>query len=173
MSGQSHNVTPVFVVVMGVSGSGKTTIGRALASRLGWRFYDADDHHPASNVEKMRQGTPLTDEDRAPWLAALRRVIDASIENREPGILACSALKQRYRDVLTGPRLRFVHLRGDLASIRARMEGRQHFMPVKLLESQFLALEEPVDAIVVDVTLSVEAQVDYIVAALKEATGPT
>ncbi len=158
---------------MGVSGSGKTTIGRALASRLGWQFHDADDHHPASNVEKMRQGIPLTDADRGPWLASLRKIIDASIESHEPGILACSALKQRYRDTLTRPGVRFIYLRGDLASIRARMEGRQHFMPVKLLESQFLALEEPVGAIVVDVALPVETQVDYIIAALTEAAGPT
>jgi len=158
---------------MGVSGSGKTTIGRALADRLRWRFDDADDHHPASNVEKMRLGTPLTDADREPWLTALRKIIDASIKSREPGILACSALKQRYRDVLTVPGLRFVHLRGDLAIIRARMEGRQHFMPVKLLESQFLALEEPRDAIVVDIALSVDAQVAVIEAALQDAAGLT
>lgn len=158
---------------MGVSGSGKTTIGRALAQRLGWRFHDADDHHPDSNVEKMRQGIPLTDVDRGPWLAALRKIIDASIESGAPGILACSALKQRYRDTLAGPGVRFVYLRGDLATIRARMEGRQHFMPVKLLESQFLALEEPSDAIVVDVALSVEAQVDVVLAAINAAAGPT
>lgn len=158
---------------MGVSGSGKTTIGRALAERLGWRFHDADDHHPASNVEKMRQGIPLTDTDRGPWLASLRTIIDASIESREPGILACSALKQRYRDTLTRPGVRFIYLRGDLDSIRARMEGRQHFMPVKLLESQFLALEEPADAIVVDVALSIEAQVEMIAAVLADGTGTT
>jgi gluconokinase len=117
----------------------------------------------------MRQGIPLTDADREPWLASLGKIIDASMESREPGILACSALKQRYRDTLTRPGLRFIYLRGDLASIRARMEGRQHFMPVKLLESQFLALEEPADAIVVDVALSIEAQVDYIASALAES----
>ena len=158
---------------MGVSGSGKTTVGRALARRIGWQFHDADDHHPAANVEKMRQGIPLTDADRAPWLASLRQIIDASIARGEPGILACSALKQRYRDTLTRPGVRFIHLRGDLATIRARMEGRQHFMPVKLLESQFAALEEPAGAIVVDVALSVEAQVDTIVAALTSAADPT
>lgn len=158
---------------MGVSGSGKTTIGRALAHRLGWPFHDADDHHPAANVEKMRQGIPLTDVDRGPWLTALRKIIDASIDKGEPGVLACSALKQRYRDILSVPGLRFVHLRGDLATIRARMEGRQHFMPIKLLESQFLALEEPADAIVVDVALSVDAQVDTILAAINAAARPT
>ena len=157
---------------MGVSGSGKTTIGRALAQRLGWRFHDADDHHPAANVAKMRQAIPLTDTDREPWLASLREIIDRSIEGGDQGVLACSALKQRYRDTLTRPGVRFVYLRGDLASIRARMEGRQHFMPVKLLESQFAALEEPADAIVVDVALSIEAQVDYITSALTGAHGP-
>jgi gluconokinase len=158
---------------MGVSGSGKTTVGRALAERLGWGFHDADDHHPASNIEKMRQGVPLNDADRAPWLSALRAIIEVSIARGAPGILACSALKQRYRDALAGPGVRFVFLRGDLATIRARMEGRQHFMPIKLLESQFAALEEPADAIVVDVALTVEAQVDCVVAALKAAANPT
>ena len=111
--------------------------------------------------------------DRGPCLTALRKIIDASIDKGEPGVLACSALKQRYRDILSVPGLRFVHLRGDLATIRARMEGRQHFMPIKLLESQFLALEEPADAIVVDVALSVDAQVDTILAAINAAARPT
>ena len=161
MLNSSH--LPGFIVVMGVSGSGKTTVGRALAETLNWRFHDADDYHPAKNVEKMRRGTPLDDDDRAPWLAALRRIIDASIANHEPGVLACSALKQRYRDALAADGVRFVYLRGDAETIRSRMEQRNHFMPPALLASQFAALEEPRGAVAVDITLSVEAQVNAIV----------
>jgi gluconokinase len=166
VNGETQQRVTTFLVVMGVSGSGKTTVGKALAARLGWRFHDADDHHPAANIEKMRQGIALNDADREPWLAGLRAIIDDASARAAPGILACSALKQRYRDALAGRAVRFVYLRGDLATIRARMEGRQHFMPVKLLESQFAALEEPTRAIVVDVAMTVEAQVDLVVAAL-------
>lgn len=160
------NALPQFFVVMGVSGSGKTTVGRALAETLNWHFHDADDYHPAKNVEKMRRGTPLDDDDRAPWLAALRRIIDTSIADHEPGVLACSALKQRYRDALAADGVQFVYLRGDAETIRARMEQRNHFMPPALLASQFAALEVPSDAIVVDITRSVEAQVNAIVGAV-------
>ena len=156
---------PAFLIVMGVSGSGKTTVGRALAARLGWAFHDADEHHPAENVAKMARGIPLTDADRGPWLASLCALITRAMGAGECGVLACSALKQRYRDVLSIPGVRCVHLRGDIALIRARMEARAHFMPVALLESQFAALEAPLDAIVIDIEPPVDVQVEAIVAA--------
>jgi gluconokinase len=146
------------IVLMGVSGSGKTTVGKALAGQLGWTFLDADDFHPAANVEKMRRGTPLTDEDRRPWLAALRERIDAACERGEDVVLACSALKHSYQEYLEKhePELvRYVHLRGSEELIRRRLAARKgHFMNPKLLHSQFEALERPVapDDVEVDIT---------------------
>jgi gluconokinase len=134
------------VIVMGVSGSGKSTIGGMLASRLHWEFEDADWFHPASNIEKMHQGIPLTDEDRWPWLDAVAAWIDATRQSSGHGVIACSALKRRYRDVLIGDRddVRLVYLRGEGALIARRIATRhEHFMPPKLLHSQFEALEEP------------------------------
>jgi gluconokinase len=158
----------VIVVVMGVSGSGKSTVGAALAAALGWPMIDADDLHPPENVAKMAAGTPLTDEDRWPWLD---RVVDALRDSTAGGgsvVLACSALKQRYRDRLArAGDVRFVHLRGEPGMIAARLATRRHrYMPATLLASQFAALEPPAEAIDVDISESVEQQVQAIIAAL-------
>jgi gluconokinase len=134
------------VVVMGVSGSGKTTVGVELAKALGWRFQEGDALHPAANVEKMRHAIPLTDEDRWPWLDAIAAVIDGWRATGEHGVLACSALKRSYRDVIIGGRgdVALVYLQGSKELIAARMAARHdHFMPVALLDSQFATLEEP------------------------------
>jgi carbohydrate kinase (thermoresistant glucokinase family) len=134
------------IVVMGVSGSGKSTVGELLAERLGWPFGDADEFHPPANIEKMRSGVPLTDDDRWPWLEAIAAWIDEGRTSGKPRVVGCSALKRRYRDVLIGPRrdVRLVYLQGTKAVIAARMAARRdHFMPPALLDSQFAALEEP------------------------------
>ena len=141
------------IVVMGVSGSGKTVVGRLLAADLGWEFRDADEDHPAANIAKMRSGVPLTAEDRVPWAAALRGRIRGWLSSGRGAVLACSALTRAIREELrTGDdRVRFVYLKGGEAGIRARMkERRGHFMPASLLKSQFETLEEPADAVVVD-----------------------
>jgi gluconokinase len=137
---------PAVVIVMGVSGCGKSTVGALLALRLGWEFEDADWFHPASNVDKMHSGIPLTDEDRRPWLGAIAAWIDTTRHSGGHGVIACSALKRRYRDVLIGDRgdVRLVYLKGDEALIARRIATRhEHFMPRSLLHSQFEALEEP------------------------------
>lgn len=137
---------PSVLIVMGVSGSGKTTVAALLAGRLGWEYGDADDFHPAANVRKMHGGTPLTDEDRWPWLATMAAWIDATRAVGRHGVLACSALKRAYRDVLVGSRsdVRLVYLRGDKALIASRQAARHnHFMPASLVDSQFATLEEP------------------------------
>ena len=131
---------------MGVSGSGKTTIAALLAGRLGWEFGDGDDFHPPANVAKMHGGTPLTDEDRWPWLHAMAAWVDATRGGGRHGVLACSALKRAYRDILVAnrPDVRLVYLQGSKALIGQRQAARQgHFMPPGLLDSQFAALEEP------------------------------
>jgi gluconokinase len=134
------------VVVMGVSGSGKTTIAALLAGRLHWEFEDGDWFHPAANVDKMHNGHPLTDEDRRPWLQAIAAWIDETRRAGGHGVVACSALKRRYRDVLIGARadVRLVYLKGEEALIARRIAARHgHFMPAALLHSQFEALDEP------------------------------
>jgi gluconokinase len=139
-------IMPRVVVAMGVSGSGKTTVGVELAKALGWRFQEGDALHPAANVEKMRDAIPLTDEDRWPWLDAIAAVIDGWRATGEHGVLACSALKRSYRDVIIGGRgdVALVYLQGSKQLIAARMAARHgHFMPVALLDSQFATLEEP------------------------------
>ena len=142
------------IVVMGVSGSGKTTVGAKLAQELGWSFYDADDFHSEANREKMAQGMALNDEDRAEWLASLRGLIRKHLEEGSSCVLACSALKQRYRDTLAvNEKVRFAYLRGSFEQIETRMKRRKdHYMPVQLLQSQFEALEEPLDAVIVDIS---------------------
>lgn len=150
--------TPV-VVVMGVSGCGKTAVGSRLAQELGARFVDADDLHPADNIEKMRAGIALDDADRAPWLALLNARLREAAAAGEPVVMACSALRQRYRDTLAAglPGLRFVHLTGSRELIAARLAARQHrYMPASLLESQLAALEPPADAVLVEVAGTLE-----------------
>jgi len=145
----------MIVVVMGVSGSGKTTIGRQLAARLGCEFLDGDDFHPPENVARMAAGTPLTDDDRWPWLDRLNALLRQRAARGESAVLACSALKESYRTRLTQglARCEIVHLRGSIDLIRSRLATREHrYMPAALLESQFAALEPPQDAIVIDVT---------------------
>jgi len=142
------------LILMGVSGSGKTTIGARLAQDLGWRFLDADDFHPPENVRKMTAGEPLTDDDRRPWIERLRREIAALLTTNENVTLACSALSAASRHQLTvdPARVRFVYLKGAPALIRQRLRNRSgHFMKENMLASQFAALEEPADALVVDI----------------------
>lgn len=143
------------IVLMGVSGSGKTTVGEKLAADLGWAFVEGDDFHPPENVARMKAGTPLTDADRKPWLRALRRRIDAACEAGEDVVVSCSALKHEYRDFLEKDDpacVRYVYLRGSEELIRERLEARKgHFMPPALLHSQFEALEPPAGEVTVDV----------------------
>jgi gluconokinase len=153
------------IVLMGVSGSGKTTIGHCLAEQLGWPFYEGDDFHPPANVAKMSQGIPLSDDDRLPWLDRLRDLICEYVESGKNAIVACSALKESYRRRLAqaGDRVCFVYLQGDYDLIEERMEARQnHFMKAGLLESQFQTLEEPEKALVVDISEPPEAIVGFI-----------
>jgi gluconokinase len=142
-----HTVTrPVIVVLMGVSGSGKTTVAALLAAALGCQFQEGDDLHPRENVEKMRGGTPLTDADRMPWLRKIAEEIDGSRARGECGVLTCSALKRSYRDLIIGDRhdVVLVYLKGSRDLIHRRMIARhEHFMPVALLDSQLATLEEP------------------------------
>lgn len=150
---------------MGVSGAGKSTVGRALAERLGYPFLDADEFHPPENVAKMASGTPLTDADRTPWLDALNRRLGGMPD----AVLACSALKASYRERLAQglADCRFVHLRGSIDVIRKRLAVRQHrYMPASLLESQFATLEPPRDAIEVDIAADIPACVEAIAARL-------
>jgi len=154
-----------FFIVMGVSGCGKTSVGMALANSLGWDFYDADDFHPPGNVAKMAGGIPLDDSDRAPWLASLHQLISSSLNADTPGVLACSALKERYRRQLTNGNegIQIVYLKGSYELIWSRMDKRKdHYMKPHLLMSQFEALEEPEKAITVDISTSVEDIVQEI-----------
>lgn len=156
----------MIVIVMGVSGCGKSTIGQLLADGLGYPFVDADELHPPGNVAKMAAGTPLTDADRRPWLELLNK----KLRGHENAVLACSALKESYRQILSQglAECRFVHLRGSMELIRARMEKRQHrFMPASLLESQFATLEPPAGALAVDIAQPPAQCVEEIAAALR------
>ena len=163
---------PTILVVMGVSGSGKSTVAAPLARRLGWDFQEGDDLHPEANIAKMKAGIALTDADRAPWLAAIGAWINGEIAAGRSGVVTCSALKRAYRDGLRAGRrtVRIVYLRGSRALIAERVRQRTgHFMPASLLASQFAALETPQpseEAIVVDITQPAEAQIDEIIAAL-------
>jgi gluconokinase len=164
-------VTPSFcpIVVMGVSGCGKTTVGRSLADRLKATFLDADDFHPIANVEKMRAGTPLNDEDRAPWLARLNRELRERSLRDEHVVLACSALKSRYRDAIgVGlPHMDWIFLDGSFEVIAERMRARaNHYMPETLLRSQFEALERPQNAIHISIELTSAEQVQAALSAL-------
>lgn len=161
-------------VVMGVSGSGKTTVAIRLADALHCQFLEGDDFHPPSNVEKMRGGTPLTDADRLPWLRKIAAQIDDWRSRGESGVLTCSALKRAYRDIIIGDRkdVTLVYLRGSRELIHQRMAARhKHFMPVALLDSQFATLEEPhsdENPVVVDVSGSPEEIVAEILRQLEK-----
>jgi len=135
----------VVIIIFGVSGAGKTTVGKLLARELGWSFIEADDFHPAANIEKMRSGHALTDKDRWPWLEQLRQQIERSLSTGESSVLACSALKRAYRDRLrVSDEIKLVLLRGDYALVEKQLRGRPgHFMNAALLQSQFDDLEEP------------------------------
>jgi gluconokinase len=149
----------MIVLVMGVSGAGKTTIGEALAKELGWRYVDADDYHPPENVAKMKAGTPLDDADRQPWLARINSELLSLERKHESAVLSCSALKDSYRQILRGGVKRFeiVYLHGDFGLIEQRAKSRQHrFMPSSLLRSQFETLEPPAHAIEVDISAPME-----------------
>lgn len=142
------------IVLMGVAGSGKTTVGQLLATQLGWSFRDADDFHPPANVAKMSAGVPLTDTDRAPWLAAIRAHLDEKLARDEGAVVTCSALRERYRTVLLGDGVgvKLIHLTGDPALLATRIGGRQgHFMKPEMLPSQLAALEPPSDALTIDI----------------------
>jgi gluconokinase len=157
----------VIVIVFGVSGAGKTTIGKLLAKRLGWRFLEADDFHPRGNIEKMRAGLPLTDKDRWPWLKLLREQIERSLAANENAVLACSALKRKYRERLrVSDNVKFVLLRGDYALVEKQLHNRRaHFMNSDLLRSQFADLEEPEsdeDAVAIELGRTPEELVEEI-----------
>ncbi len=161
----------VAIVVMGVSGSGKSTIGRRIASRLGFAFADADRYHPEANIAKMAAGVPLNDEDRQPWLERLRQLIEEHAAEGRSLVLACSALKESYRRSLKGAEpaahVHFVYLRGDFDTILTRMRRRKgHYMKASMLQSQFRDLQEPEDAVVVSVEHSVPASVQRALAGL-------
>lgn len=166
---------PLVVVVMGVSGAGKTSVGEALAHALDARFQDSDAFHSLSNVAKMQAGLPLDDCDRAPWLAAVKSWIDATFAAGECGVIACSALRHSYREALqcSRPGVALVHLDGDRETIRARLEARgDHFMPPDLLDSQIVTLERPGPeeaAIVVPVAWPIDKQVEHILLHLSRA----
>ena len=139
---------------MGVTGSGKTTVGRLLARKLGWKYFDADDFHPAGNLDKMRSGIALDDNDRQPWLEGLRDLIRDSLKSGENAVLACSALKEKYRRLLLiDERVKLVFLKGDFQLIQKRLRKRRgHYMNPALLESQFATLEEPNESIEIDIS---------------------
>jgi gluconokinase len=160
----------VIIVVMGVAGAGKTTVGRMLAQSLGWEFHDGDDLHSEENKARMRRGIALDDAARVPWLRAVRELIEAMLSSGTSGVVACSALKQSYRDaIIVDPALvKFVYLKGSREQIAARIRNRRgHFMNPALEQSQFDTLEEPRDAIVEDVSSAPEA----IVSSIRQALG--
>jgi len=160
----------MLILIMGVAGSGKTTVGKLLASALGWAFVDADDFHPPENVRKMMSGVPLTDEDRRPWLEDLRALVSGYAANGESLVLACSALKSSYREALASPapEMATIYLRADPGLVRQRLAQRRgHYMPAELLESQFEALEEPTDTMAIPAAWPPE----QIVAAIRDALG--
>jgi gluconokinase len=160
----------MIAILMGVAGSGKTTVGRLLASELGWRFSEGDDFHPRANIDKMQRGIPLTDDDRWPWLQALREVIDICLVQGTSAVMACSALTQTYWDYRIGDRdeVKLVYLKGTYDLCYQRLAQRQgHFMPKELLTSQFATLEEPQQGLIVDAADTPEALVAVIRKALQ------
>lgn len=159
----------MFILIMGVAGSGKTTVGTLLSAAIDWPFFDADDFHPPANVHKMASGVPLTDEDRGPWLDKLHALIAERNARGENGILACSALKESYRRRLSqGASLAVVYLKAEAGLVRSRLANRRgHYMPPGLVESQFIDLEEPQDAI----TIPAAWPPDRIVIAIRSQIG--
>ncbi len=147
----------MFIIIMGVAGSGKTTIGKALAKKLSCPFYDGDQFHSPANIAKMAAGMPLNDDDRAEWLNTLANIIRANLAGSMGGVLACSALKESYRDLLRvdETQVKFVYLKGDYSTILARLQRRHnHYMKPSMLDSQFRTLEEPTQALAVDISLT-------------------
>jgi gluconokinase len=163
------NNSPKAVILMGVAGSGKTAVGKGVAARLNWLFLDADDFHPAANIEKMKHGIPLNDQDRIPWLRALRNELRRLLAEGRSVILACSALKESYRKLLSDDvaPMSFVLLDVDQETIRERLRHRSaHFFPKELMNSQFAALEKPKDAIIIDARKSLDEVIDRVVQAV-------
>lgn len=159
-----------FVIVMGVAGCGKTTVGKSLAKHLRWDFYDADDFHPPENIAKMTNGIPLNDADRSPWLASLHILISSNLIQNRPSVLACSALKESYRQqMLEGnDGVQIVYLKGTYDLIWSRLSMRKdHYMKQHMLQSQFETLEEPTNALTVDISKSVNDIVKEILMGLK------
>lgn len=163
------NNTSKAVILMGVAGSGKTAVGKGVATRLNWLFLDADDFHPAANIEKMKHGIPLNDQDRMPWLRALRDELRRLLAEGRSAILACSALKESYRQLLSDEvfAMSFVLLDVDQETIRERLKHRSaHFFPKELMDSQFAALEKPKDAIIIDARKPLDEVIDRVVQAV-------
>lgn len=146
------------LIIMGVSGCGKTTIGKMLSAKLNWKYFEGDEYHPAENIEKMKNGIPLDDSDRKPWLLKLRSIIQDALDQKINIVLTCSSLKESYRKILRiNNEVKFVYLKGSYSLIEKRMKERtDHFMKPGMLQSQFDALEEPTDAIIVDIDNSSE-----------------
>lgn len=165
----------MIVVLMGVAGCGKSTVGERLAAALGWAFVEGDEFHPVANVETMRAGLPLTDDDRRPWLERLRRAIEARLDAGESAVVACSALKEEYRRVLLDgiEDALLVYLKGDRETLETRLRGRTgHFFDPALLASQLETLEEPAAALVVEIRSSPEEIVAGLLEAIEEWSEP-
>jgi carbohydrate kinase (thermoresistant glucokinase family) len=157
------------ILLMGVSSSGKTTIGNELSKRLKWPFFDGDSFHPPENIEKMKRGVPLDDQDRYPWLLAIRKQINIQVSESKSAIFACSALKERYREILMQgvPNINLIYLDAPIETVSLRANCRKHeYMPASLVESQFLALEIPKNGIKVSVAGSIEETVNMIMSKL-------
>ncbi len=161
---------PMIILLMGVSGSGKTTVGKLLADSLHWEFRDADEFHSPQNIEKMRQGIPLTEADRTPWLQELQAALKHWLQENKQVVLACSALKNSYRQslLIDHDRIKLVYLKGSYSLIQKRLQERHnHYMSADLLESQFNTLEEPLDALVIDVAQPTQLIIETIRSALE------
>lgn len=157
------------LVVMGVSGCGKTTIGKMLGEKLGWKYYEGDEYHPKENVEKMSSGIPLNDDDRKPWLLTLRGIIENHLKDGTGAVVSCSALKQKYRDLLkVNEDTKFVYLKGDYDTILRRMQARKdHYFKPEMLKSQFDALEEPSNVIAENIEMEPERIVEDVLEKIK------